>query len=151
VPDLQLFPQRYAGVQRVRFDAALELPIAQGVFWSLAALVRLGLIRGASRYAPMLLKCARYFDGMGSDNGGMHVRLLGTNRLGAPVRVDWHLAARRGHGPRIPCIPAIVLARKLAAGTLAARGAMPCMGLMSLAEFAVALAHLDISMRTAFA
>ncbi len=150
VPDLQLFPQRYAGVQQVRVDAALELPVAQAVFWLLAALVRLRLIHDASRYAQRLLNYACYFDGMGSGNGGMHIGLRGVNRKGGPARVDWHLTARRGHGPQIPCIAAIVLARKLAAGTLVTRGAMPCMGLMSLAEFAAAVAHLDIAWSTSF-
>jgi hypothetical protein len=65
------------------------------------------------------------------------------------VRVDWHLVARRGHGPEIPCLPAIVLARKLAAGAVSARGAMACMGLLRLADFAEAVkrAGLDITWR----
>jgi hypothetical protein len=153
VPDLQLFPQRYAGVQHVRVDAALELAVAQGTFWLLAALVRGGLIKDAARCAPLLLQCARHFDAWGSDAGGMHVGLRGTDHHGRPAKVNWHLTARQGHGPQIPAIPAIVLARKLAAGTLAARGAMPCMGLMSLAEFAEAVdrARLDISWCTSFA
>jgi NAD(P)-dependent dehydrogenase (short-subunit alcohol dehydrogenase family) len=150
VPDLQLLPQRYAGVQRVRVDAALELPIAQAAFWLLAALVRLRLIGDAGRYAGALLQYAPYFDAMGSDDGGMHIGLRGTDRKASPARVDWHLTARRGHGPQIPCIAAIVLARKLAAGTLLTRGAMSCMGLMSLADFAAAVAHLDIAWRTSF-
>ena len=156
VPDLQLFPQRYPGVQRVRFDAALELPIAQAALWLLAGLVRLRLIGNASGCAQGMLKCADYFDSMGSygtDSGGMHLGLRGTDHQGRPAKVAWHLIARRGHGPQIPCIPAIVLARKLAAGTLTVRGAMPCMGLMSLAEFAEAVnrAGLDIAWRTSFA
>src|SRR5947207_1873942 len=44
------------------------------------------------------------------------------------------LTAGHGYGPQIPCTGAIVIARKLAAGTLAARGAMPCVGLFSLDE-----------------
>ncbi|MSQ74064.1 MAG: saccharopine dehydrogenase [Betaproteobacteria bacterium] len=152
VPDLQLFPARYAGVQRVRFDAALELALAQCAFWMLAAMVRLKIVDNASRYARVMQAWGRHFDWMGSSTGGMYVGLCGTDHAGRPARLDWHLLARCGHGPEIPCIPAIVLARKLAAGTLAVRGAMPCMGLMTLAEFAeaVAVANLDISWRTFF-
>lgn len=154
VPDLELFPARYAGtgVQRVRFDAGLELAFAQGAFWLLAALVRARLIDNAGRYARLMQRWGGCFDWMGSDTGGMHVGLGGTDHAGRPARIDWHLVARRGHGPEIPCIPAIVLARKLAAGTLGVRGATPCMGLMTLGEFgeAVTAAHLDISWRTAF-
>lgn len=146
VPDLELFPQRYAGVQRVRFDAALELTVAQGAFWLLAAAVRAGLIKDASRYARFIQHRGRWFDRWGSDTGGMHVGLTGVAADGRRARVHWHLTARRGHGPEIPCLPAIVLARKLAAGMLTHRGALPCMGLMTLAEFADAVnaAQLDI-------
>ncbi len=152
VPDLQLFPQHYACVQRVRFDAGLELTLGQGAFWLLAGLVRSGFINDASRCARFLQRWGRYFDWMGGDTGGMHVGLAGADGEGRPARIDWHLLARRGHGPEIPCLPAIVLARKLAAGALTARGAMPCMGLMTLADFsdAVNRARFDISWRTFF-
>lgn len=152
VPDLQLLPPRYAGVQRVRFDAGLELALAQGAFWLLAGLVRLGLIDDAGRCAIFLQRWGRHVDWMGGDTGGMHVGLTGVDGAGRPARIDWHLLARRGHGPEIPCLPAIVLARKLAAGTLTERGAMPCMGLMTLAEFGdtVNQARFDISWRTVF-
>ena len=154
VPDVQLFPARYAGVQRVRFDAGLELAIAQGAFWLLAGIVRAGWVgnAGRSRFAGLLHRLGPYFDWMGGNTGGMHVGLAGVDREGRVARVDWHLLARRGHGPEIPCLPAIVLARKLATGALATRGAMPCMGLMTLSAFAetVTAAQLDISWRTVF-
>ena len=150
VPDLQLFPARYAGVQRVRFDAGLELTLAQGAFWLLAAAVRMGLLNDASRLARRLQSWGKYFDWLGSGIGGMHVGISGRDHTGKAARVDWHLTARRGHGPEIPCLPTIVLARKLAAGTLHERGATPCMGLMTLAEFghAVEAAQLDITWRS---
>jgi saccharopine dehydrogenase-like NADP-dependent oxidoreductase len=152
VPDLQLFPARYAGVTRVRFDAGLELAVAQWVFRLLAGMVRAGLIKNASVFARLMQTWGSKFDWLGSDTGGMHVGLSGVDAQGRPARIDWHLVARRGHGPEIPCVPAIVLARKLAVGTLTARGAMPCMGLMSLTEFAEAVnrAQLDIAWRTYF-
>jgi len=153
VPDLQLFPARYADVRHVQFDAGLELTLAQWAFWLLAGAVRAGLIANASGLARLVQKWGRHFDWLGSDTGGMHIGLSGTDHAGCAARVDWHLVARRGHGPEIPCIPAIVLGRKLAAGSLTARGAMPCMDLMTLTNFAdaVAVAQLDISWRTYFA
>ena len=152
VPDLALFPQRYSGVQRARFDAGLELAVAQGAFWLLGALVRLRLVKDASRYARLIKAVGGCFDWMGSDTGGMHVGLSGRDADGRAARLDWHLLARQGHGPEIPCLPAIVLARKLAAGRVDARGAMPCMGLMTLSDFseAVTAARLDIAWRTYF-
>ncbi len=152
VPDLQLFPARYSGVTRVRFDAGLELAFAQWAFWLLAGVVRAGLIGNARVVARLMQTWGAKFDWLGSDTGGMHIGVAGVDVNGQPARIDWHLVARRGHGPEIPCMPAIVLARKLAAGTLTARGALPCIGLMSLADFAEAvnLARLDIAWRTYF-
>jgi len=152
VPDLQLFPPRYAGVQHVRFDAGLELAMAQGTFWLLAGLVRSGLVDDASCFARLMQQWGRHFDWMGSDTGGMHVGLAGTDHQGRAARIDWHLVAKRGHGPEIPCMPAIVIGHKLAQGACVARGAMPCMGLMTLSDFAFAVkrAGFDISWRTVF-
>lgn len=139
VPDLELFPQRYPGVKTVRFDAALELWPLQWGMWLVAALARARLVRDWSRHAGRLLRIAAYCDRWGSDVGGMHVTVRGAR--GAR---EWELVARAGHGPEIPAIPAIILARKLAAGRLDVRGAMPCMGLFTLEEFRQAVARLAI-------
>ena len=47
----------------------------------------------------------------------------------------WSLTAPNGNGPEIPCMATLLLAERLAAGTLTARGAMPCMGLLTLDAF----------------
>jgi hypothetical protein len=49
--------------------------------------------------------------------------------------VAWHLAADDSHGPEIPCMAAILLARKIARNQVAERGAHPCMGYLKLEEF----------------
>ena len=54
------------------------------------------------------------------------------------------IVAGGGDGPEIPATPAVVLAKKLARGELAARGARPCLDLFSLDEFLTALEGLDI-------
>ncbi|HEY4374509.1 MAG TPA: saccharopine dehydrogenase NADP-binding domain-containing protein [Burkholderiales bacterium] len=144
VPDLELFTQRYAGVHTVTFRAALELKAMQAGMAALAQLRRLGLMRDWSRHAGWLKQLSDPFDFLGSDVGGMHLEMRGRDPAGAPKVLTWNLVARRGHGPEIPCIAAIVVAKKLAAGNIAERGAMPCMGLMSLDEFDAAVAHLDI-------
>jgi saccharopine dehydrogenase-like NADP-dependent oxidoreductase len=86
VPDLQLFPARYSGVQRVRFNAGLELALAQGAFWFLAGMVRMGLIADVSRYARLIQTWGAHFDALGSDIGGMHVGLRGAGTDGRPAR-----------------------------------------------------------------
>ncbi len=57
----------------------------------------------------------------------------------------FHLIARSGHGPYIPCMPAILLARQLARGLLTMRGATPCLDLIDLETYLNALEGLDIS------
>ena len=71
----------------------------------------------------------------GSERGGMLVSVTGTVPGGGRKNVGWHLVAEDSHGPEIPCMAAILLARKLARSALAERGAHPCMGLLALEEF----------------
>ena len=151
VPDLQLLPERYTGVRHVRFDAGLELAIGQAAFWLLAALVRVGVVGEPKKFARAMHRWGPWFDRFGTGTGGMHIGITGEGRDNKPARVDWHLVARRGHGPEIPCVAAIVVARELAAGRISARGALPCMGLMTLAQFGEAVSNLDIEWRTVFA
>jgi hypothetical protein len=59
--------------------------------------------------------------------------------------VRFYIIARSGHGPFIPCVPSILLARKLARGAIEQRGAMPCLDLIGLEEYLSALEGLDIA------
>lgn len=132
VPDLDLFPIRYAGVRTVIFRAGLELPLLQAATWCAALLVRLGLIRDLAARAPMLRRLSERFIRFGSDVGGMAVELGGTDLEGAPLRLRWWLSAGAGNGPQVPATPAVVLAQQLADGKISATGAHACMGLLTL-------------------
>jgi hypothetical protein len=65
----------------------------------------------------------------------MQVCVAGVRADGSRHRVTWQLTAENNHGPEIPCIAAILLARKIAAGQLPRCGAHACVGFLSLAEF----------------
>lgn len=134
VPDLELFPARYPQVRTVLFRAGLELPLLQWATWSMAVLVRLGVIRNLARHAPALRRLSERFVGLGSDVGGMAVELRGEDREGQPLHLRWWLDADAGDGPQVPVTPAIVLARRMADGLVDAKGAMPCMGLLTLEQ-----------------
>jgi hypothetical protein len=83
----------------------------------------------------LLHRSGRLVDWMGTPDGGMFVRITG--RAGGELRsIEWHITAPDHHGPEIPCMAAILLARKLARGESLPAGAMPCMGLLALEEFA---------------
>ena len=136
VPDLALFPVRYAGVRDVRFRAALEVGAQHGGIALLAALRRAGVRFSIAAFAPALDRAAGLLDIFGSETGGMTVTLSGTLLDGAPLTLRWHIVAPHSHGPEIPAMPAILLARKIATGNVDQIGAMPCMGLLALDEFA---------------
>ncbi|HEY3179549.1 MAG TPA: saccharopine dehydrogenase NADP-binding domain-containing protein [Casimicrobiaceae bacterium] len=133
VPDLELFPERYPGVQSVRFGAGLELPFLHFGLWLLSWPSRWRWISRLEAHSERLRRSSEWFAKLGTDVGAMHVEMHGFRR-GHRLDVLWTLVAGHGDGPQIPCTPAIVIARKLAAGTLVARGALPCVGLFSLEE-----------------
>lgn len=130
VPDLELLPARYPGVKTVEFRAALELGIQHLGLWSAAGLRRAGLPLPIERWAGPLDKVASWLDAFGSERGGMLVSMTGAQR-----RVEWRIVADNNHGPEIPCMAAILLARKIARNQLTQRGAHACMGFLSLADF----------------
>ncbi len=145
VPDLALFPARYPEVRTLRFVAGHEVKLLHLGTWLLSWLVRLGLIRSLARYASGLLKASSLFDPLGSGRSGLHMFLSGIGHDGKPMTVRIFMVARRAHGPNIPCIPAILLARRIAAGQAPAPGARPCLDLIDLDTYLGAMAGLDIT------
>lgn len=145
VPDLALFPRRYPSLKTVRFYAGLEIPFIHVTLWALSWLVRIGLIRKLERAAPVLLKTSYLFDWMGSTNSAFHMELSGKDADGAHKTIKFELIARSGDGPYIPCMPAILMAKKLSSGNVEKTGAHPCMGFITLDEYLGALSGLDIS------
>ena len=116
IPDLELFPAHYRVTRSVMFRAALEIGNAQRALAWLARLRARGLLRQPARLAGLLNSTARALDFMGSALGGMVVRVEGLDAAGQQARRAWHIAADHDHGPEIPCMAAILLARKLAGG-----------------------------------
>ena len=138
VPDYSLFPAAY-GVPTVRFSAGIDNAALHLLLYAASWLVRWGLLSPAllQRRVPVLLALRSLLRPFGSDAAGMHFRLTGTPRgESAPRTLAWHLTALDGHGPTVACVPAVVLARRLAQGSARVRrGAMPCLGLVSLEEY----------------
>lgn len=136
VPDLELVPLRHPGVRTVEFRAALELSVQHLFLWLAAGLRRMGVPMPIERWAKPLDRVATFFDGFGGKHGGMVVSLVGVQADGSRRRVEWHLTAPASDGPEIPCMAAILLARKLARGLISERGAYACTGFLALNEFA---------------
>lgn len=144
IPDLELFPARYPDLRDVRFVAGHEVKLVHIGTWLLSWIVRLGLVKSLSPYAERLLKLSFLFDPLGSDKSGFHMFLRGMRKDGKPAEIRIFMIARQVHGPNIPCIPAILLARRLAAGQRIEAGARPCLDLITLDEIMHAIATLDI-------
>lgn len=145
VPDLELFPKMYKELKTVRFYAGLELPFIHVSLWALSWLVRIGLVRSLESLAPTLLKLSFLFDWFGSANSAFHMDLSGKDKNGEDKTIRFELTARSGDGPFIPCMPAILLAKKLANDEIKDRGATPCVGIISKKEYLDALEEMDIS------
>jgi saccharopine dehydrogenase-like NADP-dependent oxidoreductase len=145
IPDLELFPQRYPTVRTVSFQAGFASDLGHLVVWSLAGLVKAGVLSDLGMFASPLNLLSRRMEPIVSDKGGMFVTLDGEGKDGAPLRIDWNLIAEKNHGPYIPCGAAIALARKIGADAALPKGAMPCMGLLTVEEFLEPLRDLDIS------
>lgn len=144
IPDLDLFPGRYPDLSDLRFVAGHEVKLLHIGTWLLSWIVRLGMVKSLAPYAGRLLKLSFLFDPLGSDKSGFHMFLKGIGKDGNPAEVRIFMIARQVHGPNIPCIPAILLARRLAAGEAIAPGARPCLDLIGLDEIMDAIAGLDI-------
>lgn len=148
VPDLALFPKRYPELRTVRFYAGLEIPLIHITLWGLSWLVRFGVVRKLENWAGLLLKTSYLFDLFGTSNSAFHMVLEGIGKGQVRKSIRFELTARSGDGPYIPCMPAILLTKKIASGELKEVGAFPCMGFITLQEYLDALSDLDISWRT---
>jgi saccharopine dehydrogenase-like NADP-dependent oxidoreductase len=145
VPDLTLMTRKFPRIQTVRFTAGLEVSLFHLGMWGVSRLVRAGLLRDGTSLAAPMMAVKRSLSFLGSDAGGMFVRVAGRDGQGTQRKGSWHLIARRGHGPYVPGIASVILAKRMAAGQGPPAGAMACFGLFSLAEFEAEIADLDIT------
>ena len=135
IPDLELFPKRYAVTNEVVFHAGLELSILHLGMYAMSWLSRARIIDNWSRYAEPITNMSIWFESFGTDIGSMVVEVKGLDKDQKPLTMTWKLIAEDGDGPQIPTISSIILAKKLASGHRPESGAIPCLGLFSVDEF----------------
>ncbi|MEO8421609.1 MAG: saccharopine dehydrogenase NADP-binding domain-containing protein [Hyphomicrobium sp.] len=145
VPDLDLFPQHYPELSTVRFSAGLEVGLFHLVLWAASWPARAGIVRSLTPLAAPMLAMKRVLSALGSDTGGMFVRVVGRDRDGTRRTRSWHLVARGGDGPYVPAMPSVILAKHIVAGSGPRPGAMPCFGLFTLDAFEAEISDLDIT------
>jgi hypothetical protein len=145
VPDLELFPARYPGVDTVIFHAGFASDAGHRVVQAGASLVRSGVLPSFAPFARPLNWLSRKLERAISDKGGMFVELEGIDRAGLPMTRRWHLLVESNHGPFVPCGAALALEAKLAAKQPLPKGAMPCVGLLSVEDYMAPLKSLAIT------
>lgn len=144
VPDLDLFPERYRPVRTVQFRAGVGPVMSMTGLWLASWLVRLGVITSLRSWVPGLHRVANSLARYGSRSSAMHVIVRGVALNGEPAVRSWFLLANQDHGPFIPCFPAIALSRKLLRDEVMARGATPCMGLLTVDDILCVGEGLDL-------
>ena len=144
VPEREIWPTRYRGLQSLRVAAGLEVGVLHLALTTASTLVRLGALRSLVPHARSMMRVADAFDSLASDAGAMHVQVVGENEQEQLLRRTWIVVAERGDGPQIPATPSAVLVKKLLGidgyAALTTRGASPCVGLLSLDEIIAELA-----------
>lgn len=135
IPDLDLFPKIYPQLKTIQFYAGLELKTLHFSMWVMSWLSRLTFIDNWARYAKPITKLSEYFEGFGTDVGGMYMHMKGVDAYNQPKAITWTLVAEKGHGPYIPTIASIIIAKKIARGLLNQTGATTSAGLFTLEEF----------------
>jgi saccharopine dehydrogenase-like NADP-dependent oxidoreductase len=145
VPDLELLPKRYPGVQTVTFRAALEVSLQHYALWMIAGCRRMGLGIPMARWGPFLDRVGTWLDWFGTDTGGMRVRIVGRDDAGQGHRRTWELIAENNHGPEIPCMAAILLTNRFNHGNACTPGAKVCMGTLKLSDFEPEFARWNIT------
>lgn len=144
VPDLTLFPARYPDLRTVTFHAGFASATGHLVVWAAAQLVRYGVLPGLASLVVPLRAVSQWLEPLISDKGAMFVAMDGIGVDGQALSLEWQLLAEQNHGPNIPCGAAIALAGKLAHGDPLARGAMPCMGILTVEDYLLALQGFDV-------
>jgi saccharopine dehydrogenase-like NADP-dependent oxidoreductase len=145
VPDLELLPVRYPGIKTVTFRAALEVSMQHFGLWMIAACRRAGMRFSTAGWSKLLDRVGTWLNWLGSDTGGMMVRIVGTDYAGQSICRTWELIAKNNHGPEIPCMAAVILANRLHQGDTFTPCARVCMGILGLSDFESEFARWDIS------
>jgi saccharopine dehydrogenase-like NADP-dependent oxidoreductase len=123
-PDLDLLISRYHPKISAEFKAGLELGIMHNFLRVMSYLRAHKFIPNISPLAWLTQQAAQLLYPFGTDQGGMMVRVSGQNENGTPVQATWTLVAKGGVGPVVPCLPALILSKKLVleSGAYAASG-----------------------------
>ncbi len=136
VPDLTVLAALWPEAKTIWMGAGPVPVILHRALAALAWLVRLGLVRGLVRMAPLLHFVTNHVR-WGANRGGMFVSVTGVDQAGAAVERSWHLVAEGEDGPLIPAMAVAVAVRNVLAGRPPESGARACAGDLELSDYAI--------------
>lgn len=138
VPERASWKARYPNLASAAVQAGLEIGFLHLGLSVLSRLVRIGLVRSLLPCASAFLRVATLCNRFGTDDGAMHVTVMSKDSSETTTRRTWTLIAEHGDGPQIPATPAALIAKKLLAlpdyAPITVRGALPCLGLVTIDE-----------------
>ncbi len=135
--DLDLLQQHFP-IDRLGFAAGMESKLLHVLIWLSSWLVRSGFPIDLTNHTDRLLKLSRWFDFLGSTDGGMHIEFTGLNAQDQQVHRTWSIEAKNNTGPQIPATPAILMAEKILQQQTSI-GVKACVNTISLNEYLGAL------------
>src|SRR5262245_45663119 len=135
-PDLDLMRERFVPRDEAIWRAGLELGVLHLGVWMLSLLVPARVLPSLLPLARPLRAMAEWFRPFGSSRGGLAATAQGLDAAGRSVTAVWSLIASATDGPNIPILPALAIVRALAEKRLRKTGAMPCAGVLALADIA---------------
>lgn len=142
-PDQDLLVARYKPAQSAEFFAGVELTTMHIGLLLLSLPVRWGPVSSLRPLSRLLHRVATWLRPFGSDRGAMLVEVTGS---GGTAR--WTLDASGNRGPYVPVLACVALLRRWRDVPPPA-GAGPCVGMLTLADFAADFADLGIVQRSA--
>jgi hypothetical protein len=134
VPDLQLIPKLWPGLDSIWMGAGPVPEVLHQALICMAWLVRIHVL-------PSLLPFASLFHFVinhlrwGEHRGGLLVAIEGVDRSGEKIQRSWHLIAEGNDGPFIPSMAAQAIILRSLAGKPPAAGARPAMRDLEVADY----------------
>ncbi len=145
VPDLELIPRHFPKIKTVSFQAGAELSIQHLGLWALSWAARARILAHPEGLTDFLLALKGLTKSFGSNTGGMFVTVTGRDHDGTRLEKRWTLVACEGHGPFIPTLASVILAKALARGEQPMTGARPCFDLVSYPALLEEISDLSIT------
>lgn len=134
VPDLQVLPELWPGLQHIWMGAGPVPEVLHRLLNLMAWLVRLRLVSSLTPFAPLFFQVINRLR-WGEHRGGMFVEVAGELLNGRQTVRSWHLLAEGSDGPYIPCMALQALVLQITRGQTPPHGARPASGGLELDDY----------------